>query len=138
MAKTILRFSNRHVNICNLRVAFETDMLLFTITVHKVDEMMRMVYRFMILTMISGLWFQKWINQEIIMQCLLLILMMFAFKVLYSKILKLLYGKLFVHTGCPEKVTFKLIFEFLSFVGVYLGVENRVAYTYVNIKYFDF
>ena len=58
-AKTILRFSNIQINICNSRVAFETEMLLFSITAHKVDEMMRMVYRFMILTMISGLWFQK-------------------------------------------------------------------------------
>ena len=58
-AKTIQRFSNIQINICNSRVAFETEMLLFTIAVHKVDEMMRMVYRFMILTTISGLWFQK-------------------------------------------------------------------------------
>ena len=59
LAKTILRFSNRHINICNSRVAFETDKLLFTVTVHKVDEMMRIVYRFTILTIISGQWFQK-------------------------------------------------------------------------------
>ena len=36
--------------------------------------------------------------------------------------LKLIKAK--IYTGCPKKVTFKLIFEFLSFGGVFLGVKK--------------